>query len=107
MLTAAVRSLGSVDVVAIGDSAWEPSVPVMLAGLLGWRGLMAVDSIESRDGGLRVTRRFGTGTQEVAVRGPVVLGVTARREEENKPGMRAVLADETHCLICGHPYPPP
>ncbi|CDX03739.1 hypothetical protein AT727_22010 [Desulfitobacterium hafniense] len=36
-----VRSLGSVDVVTIGDSAWELSVPVMLAGLLGWRALMA------------------------------------------------------------------
>ncbi|NLI91440.1 MAG: electron transfer flavoprotein subunit alpha [Peptococcaceae bacterium] len=90
-LAAAVRSLGIVDVVAIGDSAWEPSVPVMLAGLLGWTALMAVDSVEIKDDGLCVTRRFGTGTQDVNVRGPVVLGVTARREEENKPGMRAVL----------------
>lgn len=90
-LAAAVRSLGSVGVVAIGDSAWEPSVPVMLAGLLGWTALMAVDSIEIKDDGLCVTRRFGTGTQDVTVRGPVVLGVAARREEENKPGMRAVL----------------
>ena len=90
-LAAAVRSLGNVDVVAIGDSAWEPSVPVMLAGLLGWTALMAVDSVEIEDNGLCVTRRLGTSTQEVTVHGPVVLGVAARREEENKPGMQAVL----------------
>ena len=47
-LAAAVRSLGNVDVVAIGDSAWEPSVPVMLAGLLGWTALMAVDWLKSK-----------------------------------------------------------
>jgi electron transfer flavoprotein beta subunit len=90
-LAAAVRSIENVDIVVIGDSAWEPSVPVMLAGLLGWISLMAVDSVENKDDGLLVTRRFGTGTQDVFVQGPVVLGVAARREEENKPGMRAVL----------------
>jgi len=90
-LAAAVRSLENVNVVAIGDSAWEPAVPVMLAGLLGWTALMAVDSVEIKDDGLCVTRRFGTGTQDITVRGPVVLGVAARREEESKPGMRAVL----------------
>lgn len=90
-LAAAVRSLENVGAVAIGDSAWEPSVPVMLAGLLGWTALMAVDAVEITDDGLCVTRRFGTGTQDLTVRGPVVLGVAARREEENKPGLRAVL----------------
>ncbi|HWQ76628.1 MAG TPA: electron transfer flavoprotein subunit alpha [Syntrophomonas sp.] len=90
-LAAAVRSLENVDVVVIGDSAWEPAVPVTLAGLLGWTALLDVDSVESKDDGLCVTRRFGTGTQDVTVRGPVVLGVVARHEEESKPGMRAVL----------------
>lgn len=90
-LAKAVGTLENVDVVAIGDSAWEPAVPVMLAGLLGWQALMAVDSVEMKDDGLCVTRRFGTGTQDVTVQGPVVLGVVARREEENKPGMRTVL----------------
>ncbi len=90
-LVAAVRSLGTVDVVVIGDSSWEPSVPPLLAGLLGWPALMAVDSVERREGSMLVSRRFGSGTQDVAVKGPVVLGVAARREEENKPGMRDVL----------------
>ena len=39
-----------------------------------------------------VVRRSGVGTQEIAVSGPVVLDVAARREEETKPGMRVVLA---------------
>lgn len=86
-----IRSLEDVDVVAIGDSAWEPSVPVMLGGMLGWTTIMAVDEARKEEDGLHVTRRFGMGTQEVCVRGPVVLGVAAKREEENKPGMRAVI----------------
>lgn len=86
-----VRALGDVDVVTIGDSAWEPAVPVMLGGLLGWTTIMAVDEAEVGENGLLVTRRFGTGTQELTVQGPVVLGVAAKREEENKPGMRAVI----------------
>jgi electron transfer flavoprotein beta subunit len=98
-LAAAVRSLENVGIVAIGDSAWEPAVPATLAGLLGWPALMAVDSAELKDDGLLVTRRFGAGTQEVSVRGAVVLGVAARREEENKPGMRAVLNARKKPLI--------
>jgi len=89
-LAAAVRTLGA-DVVAIGDSAWEPAVPALLAGLLGWPALMAVDSAVAQEGGLVVTRRSGMGTQDLLVGLPVVLGVVARREEEDKPGMRAVL----------------
>lgn len=91
-LANAVRAIGVVDIVVIGDCAWEPEVPVMLAGLLGWPALMAVDSVEKNENGLTATRRFGMGTQQVAVRGTAVLGVVAKREEENKPGMRAVIA---------------
>ena len=52
---------------------------------------MAVDEAKSEGGKLHVTRRFGTGTQELCVSGPIVLGVAAKHEEENKPGMRAVI----------------
>ena len=90
-LAEAIHSFGDVDVVVIGDSAWEPSVPVMLGGLLGWTTVMAVDEAKFEGGKLHVTRRFGTGTQELCVSGPIVLGVAAKREEENKPGMRAVI----------------
>lgn len=91
-LAAAIRSQGDVDVVSIGDSAWDPAVPVLLAGLLGWTSVMAVDAVEQKDGGLSITRRFGTVTQELFVSGPVVLGVAAKHEEENKPGLRTVVS---------------
>jgi electron transfer flavoprotein beta subunit len=91
VLAAAVRSVGDVDVVAIGDTEWDPAVPAALAGELGWPALLAVDSAEVVDGQLRVTRRAGAGTQDVVVRRPVVLGVAARRAEQDKPGMREVL----------------
>ncbi|MDR0435041.1 MAG: electron transfer flavoprotein subunit alpha [Gracilibacteraceae bacterium] len=90
-LAAAVRDIGDVGVVTVGDSDWEPALPSFLAGLLGWPALMAVDSVAATDGALRVTRRFAAYTQEVTVAGPVLLGVQARREEKDKPGLKAVL----------------
>jgi electron transfer flavoprotein beta subunit len=52
---------------------------------------LAVDAVRPEGDGLVVMRRFGAGTQDVRVAGPVVLGVAARREEAEKPGMRAIL----------------
>lgn len=91
VLANAVESEGGVDVVAIGDNVWDPMVPSLLAGFLGWPAVSAVDEVKPADGGLTVTRRYGTGTQDIAVTGPVVLAVSARREEETKPGMRVIL----------------
>ena len=90
-LAAAVRALGDVDVVSIGDSEWNPAVPGLLAGMLGIPAILAVDSVQLDGDGLLVTRRFGPGTQDIHVGTPVLLGVAARREEESKPGMRTVL----------------
>ena len=91
-LANAVKGVEGVDLVAIGDCIWQPMVPSLLAGLLGWPCINAVDAAKREGGKLVVTRRFGAGTQDIAVEGPAVLAVAARREEENKPGMRAVLA---------------
>lgn len=88
---AAIQKEGDVSVVTIGDSAWNPMVPALLAGILGWPAISAVDAVRPDGDGLIVTRRYGTGTQDVSVAGPVVLAVSARREEEEKPGMRVVL----------------
>lgn len=90
-LANAVKGVEGVDLVAIGDCTWQPMVPSLLAGLLGWPCINAVDAAKREGGKLVVTRRFGAGTQDIAVEGPAVLAVAARREEENKPGMRAVL----------------
>lgn len=88
----ALKTLEGVDVVAIGDCEWEPTVPALVAAILGWPALMAVDAAEPDGDGLKVTRRFGTGTQDVSAPKPIVLGVAARREEESKPGMKDILA---------------
>lgn len=90
-LANAVKAMGDVSLVSIGDSAWSPMVPSLLAAQLGWPCILAVDAVRPEGDALVVARRFGAGTQDVAVTGPVVLAVAARREEGAKPGMRQVL----------------
>jgi electron transfer flavoprotein beta subunit len=90
-LAAAVQDIQDVSVVSIGDAVWSPMVPSLLAARLGWPCILAVDAVRPEGDGLVVMRRFGAGTQDVRVAGPVVLGVAARREEAEKPGMRAIL----------------
>ena len=90
-LASAIQGIDDVSVVAIGDCAWQPMVPALLAGKLGWPCICAVDAVKRENDALIVTRRLGAGTQDIAVDGNVVLAVAARREEESKPGMKAVL----------------
>ena len=90
-LANAIKGMGDVSLVSIGDAVWSPMVPSLLAAELGWPCILAVDAVRPEGDALVVTRRFGAGTQDVAVSGPVVLAVAARREEGAKPGMRQVL----------------
>ena len=90
-LANAIKGMGDVSLVSIGDATWSPMVPSLLAAELGWPCILAVDAVRPEGDALVVTRRFGAGTQDVAVSGPVVLAVAARREEVAKPGMRQVL----------------
>ena len=90
-LANAIKDMGDVSLVSIGDATWSPMVPSLLAAELGWPCILAVDAVRPEGDALVVTRRFGAGTQDVAVSGPVVLAVAARREEGAKPGMRQVL----------------
>ena len=90
-LARAIESQEGVDAVVIGDCAWQPMVPSLVASMLGWPCVLAVDDARKEVGSLVVTRRFASGTQDVQVDCPAVVAVAARRVEENKPGMRAVL----------------
>jgi electron transfer flavoprotein beta subunit len=92
ILAAAVQRLGGVDVVVVGDSAWDPGLPVALAGRLGWTTLAGVASAVPDGERLRVTRKWGDGTQVVDVAHPAVLAVSASRAEQHAPGMKEVLA---------------
>lgn len=91
VLAAAIKKIGEVDVVTIGDADWDPAVPVLLGGLLEWETLMGAEEAVQDQDGLIVTRRYGIGSQKTLVTGPVVLGVAAKKEEESKPGMRTVI----------------
>lgn len=90
-LASAIKAQNDVDAVIIGDSEWQPMVAPMLASELGWPCVLAVDEARREGDSLVATRRFGAGTQDVRVSAPAVLAVAARREEEQRPGMRAIL----------------
>lgn len=91
VMAAAIRRMEGVDAVIVGDSSWDYSVVAALTGQLGWTAVAGVTAAEPSDGGLKVTRRFGSASQVLSVKGPVVLAVAASRAEENAPGMREVL----------------
>jgi electron transfer flavoprotein beta subunit len=91
-LAAGVRHAGDVDVVVVGDCAWDRTVPVSLGARLGWPTVAGVQSADVDGDHLRVTRRTAGGTEVLAVTTPAVLAVAARHTEQAPPGMRDVLA---------------
>jgi electron transfer flavoprotein beta subunit len=92
ILASAIRRIEGVDAVLIGDSAWDYGVVAALTGQLGWPVVAGVVSAETEQGCLRVTRKMGSASQVLEVKGPVVLAVSASRDEQNAPGMKEVLA---------------
>lgn len=92
VLAAAIRRVEGVDAVLIGDSAWDYGVVSALAGQLGWPAVAGVVSATTEQGFLHVTRKMGSASQVLEVKGPVVLAVSASRAEQNVPGMKEVLA---------------
>lgn len=92
LLAAAIRRIGGVDVVVIGDAGAYPGVPAVLAGILGWPGLLGVSTATFAGGRLVATRRAGDLEQTVSLALPAVLGVAAAAQEKRAPGMKEVLA---------------
>lgn len=92
VLAAAVRWIGGVDLVVIGDAEAYPGVPAALAGLLGWPALFAVSTATFADGRLLATRRVHDREQVLSLGLPAVLGVAAASAERQAPGMKEVLA---------------
>ncbi|MBU4214973.1 MAG: electron transfer flavoprotein beta subunit/FixA family protein [Actinobacteria bacterium] len=95
VLAAQVREIGDVDLVLTGDGSVDEGahlVPAVLAGHLGWPLLVDVTAVErAADGGLRVTRSVGAGTQVLEVDGPAVLSVAADAVVPRVPGMKDIL----------------
>jgi len=92
VLAAAVRRIGDVDVVIIGDSRQEPGVSVALAGALGWPAVVGLESAGYEGGRLVAARREGGEREHLSVPTPVVLGIAADADVDRVPGMKELLA---------------
>ncbi len=92
VLAGAVRSIGDVDVVVIGDAEAYPGVAPLLAAQLGWPSLLGVASATADGDRIVTTRRAGDMEQAVSLPTPAVLGVAAVGAEKQQPGMKEVLA---------------
>ncbi|MDR1634514.1 MAG: hypothetical protein LBS27_06275 [Bifidobacteriaceae bacterium] len=87
-LAQAVRQLGEVDAVVIGDDPAHPGVAPALAAHLGWPVVLAVGSAAlSGDGRVVITRKAGAEVETISLVTPVVLGAVAAGEEARPPGM--------------------
>lgn len=92
-----VRHAGAVDVVVAGDASVDSGaglVPAVLAGRLGWLCLLEVTAVRPGPGAglLVVSRRTASGSEEVTVATPVVLGCAPDAATPRTPGMRDLLA---------------
>lgn len=92
VLAAAIRWIGQVDVVVIGDAEAYPGVPAALAGVLGWAPLLGVSAATFTGGRILATRRIGDLEQTVSLGLPALLAVAAPSAEKHVPGMKEVLA---------------
>jgi len=92
IIAAAVRAVGNVDVVVIGDSEQYPGVAASLAGHLGWTGLLGVTTATARAGRVEAVRKAADVEETFSLATPVVLGVAAVGAESRTPGMKEMLA---------------
>ena len=92
ILATAVRSIGDVDVLVIGDAQANPGVAPALAGELGWPALLGVTSAGVAGGRVTATRRVGDREQVLSAAPQLVLGVAAAAAEKQPPGIKDVLA---------------
>ena len=91
ILGEAIRREGDVDLVLIGDSAWDPAISVMLGAELGWNTLAGVTDVRCENDRMVVKRRTSAAEQEISLALPAALGIMAKSEEGNPPSMRQVL----------------
>ncbi len=99
ILAAAIRQLGGVDVVVIGDSRQDPGVAVALAGELGWPAMVGLESASVEGGRLLVTRKTAGRQQIVTLPTPAVIGIAAESDLDRVPGMKELLAARKRPLI--------
>lgn len=92
VIAAAVRWIGDVDVVVIGDAESQPGVGAAVAGQLGWPVVLGASTAAYADGRLVVTRRLDDQEQTLSLGLPAVVAVAASSAEKQAPGMKEILA---------------
>lgn len=93
-LAALVRRIDGVRAVIIGDSAVDSGaavVPAMLAGLLGWDGVLGATQVSVDGATVLVQRRTQTELHTISATGPALIAVTTDAATPRVPGMKDVL----------------
>jgi electron transfer flavoprotein beta subunit len=95
LLATAIKKLGDVDLVLLGEGSadeYSGEVPARLAELLGLPQVTCVRDLEILDGkGIRVTQDFEDELEIAEVGLPVVVGVTSELNEPRLPSLAAIL----------------
>lgn len=92
ILAAAIRYIGAVDVVVIGDSKQDAGVAVALAGELGWPALVGLHLASMPAARLQAVRKADGVLQTLSLPTPAVLGMSAESDADQVPGMKELLA---------------
>lgn len=90
-LAAAIRSIGDVDAVTIGDSDWNYAMVTMLIGKLGWKAYAGVIDVEVDDELIRLTVKGISESRIVETHPPLLVIAKALGNEANPPGMKQTL----------------
>lgn len=91
VLAAAIKKVGDVDVVAIGDPQAYSGVPATLAAALGYPVLLGLSTAKVDGNKIVATRKVGNDEKIITVSAPVVLAFAAEAEEKKVPGMKEML----------------
>lgn len=92
VLAAAVRAIGEVGLVVVGDAEAYPGVAAGIAAALGWPVVLGVTTAAMVADRVVAGRRVGDSTQTLSLGLPAVIGVAAASAEKQAPGMKEVLA---------------
>ncbi|MFP7696724.1 electron transfer flavoprotein subunit beta/FixA family protein [Trueperella sp. LYQ143] len=91
LLAAAITRMGDVDLVLIGENNDQAAVAGTIAGYLGIRAILGVESCTRNGESLTVKRRSGSNIEEITVALPALIGIAAASSEKNPPGMKEML----------------
>jgi electron transfer flavoprotein beta subunit len=95
ILAAAIRKLGSYDLILCGEGSsdlFNQQTAVRLAALLGLPCVSFVQKISVEGDTVKATRKLADCTEVATVKGPVVLSVLSQINKPRIPGLKQVLA---------------